>query len=65
MSSLTTRAFSTSSKAAIKWIGNVSLNDIVEQNGSSGEKLKDAVVGMAETLEKKVRSLGICCVNLG
>ena len=54
MSSLTTRALSTSSRAAIKWIGNVTLDDIIKQNGSSGEKLKDAVVGMAETLEKEV-----------
>lgn len=54
MNSLTTRALSTSSRAAIKWIGNVTLDDIIKQNGSSGEKLKDAVVGMAETLEKEV-----------
>lgn len=38
----------------MKWIGNVSLNDIIKQNSSSGEKLKDAVMGMAETLEKEV-----------
>jgi hypothetical protein len=54
MSSLTTRALSTSSRAAIKWIGNVTLDDIIKQNGGSGEKLKDAVVGMSETLEKEV-----------
>ena len=43
-----------SSRAAIKWIGNVTLEDIIKQNGSSGEKLTDAVVGMAETLENAV-----------
>lgn len=38
----------------MKWIGHVTLDDIIKQNGSSGEKLKVAVVGMAEILEKEV-----------
>ena len=54
MSSPTTRAFSTSSKAAVKWVGTVTLDDIVKHNSNTGEKFKDAVVGMAEALEKEV-----------
>ncbi|QSS57379.1 hypothetical protein I7I53_11531 [Histoplasma capsulatum var. duboisii H88] len=52
MSTPLTRGFSTTSRAAIKFGGKVGLNDIVAQNPGNGEKLKSAVVDMAETLEK-------------
>ncbi|OJD13202.1 hypothetical protein AJ78_06320 [Emergomyces pasteurianus Ep9510] len=52
MSTSLTRSFSTTSQAAIKFDDKVSLNDIVAQNPGNGEKLKSAVVNMAETLEK-------------
>lgn len=54
MTSSIARGFSTASKAAIKWGGTVTLEDIVKQNTGNGEKLRDAVVSMAETLEKGV-----------
>lgn len=61
MSSSFTRGFSTAGRAAIKWGGKVSLDDIVSQNPGNGKKLQDAVVIMADTLEKEVRHLHITC----
>ena len=59
MSAPLNRGFSTASRAAIRWGGSVTLEDIIAQNTGSGEKLKDAVIKMADTLEKEV-SYPIC-----
>lgn len=41
-------------RAGIRWGGTVPLEDIVAHNDDSGEKFKDAVVDMADTLKKQV-----------
>lgn len=54
MSSATSRALSTSSKTALKWVG-ATKTDIINQNpGKNGAKVVQAIEALEADAEKKV-----------
>ncbi len=55
MNSKFIRGLSSTSSQAVKWVGKVTLDDIVTLNGSAGDALKASVEKMAAKLENGVR----------
>lgn len=54
MSTSFVRGFSSAGRAAIRFGGAVTLDDITVYNAVSGQKLKEAVVNLAESMEEDV-----------